>query len=121
MSNTVRIIKSFSALSEKAKTLDEFHKLALKEDLSDSELIVKAIEEYLKAHPQNPAYSLDAWKDAPEVKAYPTPWKRLGRSDLKGYSNGDLEEMRARLRQNADTLEGIIRYPVATRSTGARR
>lgn len=103
-------------------TRNALETISSRERKSISKLLRPEVEKYAQEHlTNNETYPLTSWDNAPEVKAYPTSWKVLGRPDVEKYSPEELEEMRARLRQNADTLQTIIRHPIATKSTGARR
>ena len=116
------VIASFSYPSDEIPLMGELEKIADRERRSNSYMIVEAIREYVKAHGKaNANYPLDAWEDAPEVKAYPTAWKTLGRSDLEGYEEKELEEMRTLLERNMKTIDNIIRIPVPTKDTGRPR
>jgi len=92
--------------------------IAHREGRSRSALIDEVLKEYIKSHLHgNSQYTLTALIENPEVKAYPTPWKRLGRDDLKPYSPKELVEMEIALTKNLETIRNIQRMPVAFKST----
>lgn len=96
--------------------------IARREGKSKSSLIDEILKDYIKAHRHgNSQYTLTALVENPEVKAYPTPWKRLGRDDLKPYSSKELHEMEIALTKNLETIRFIQREPVAFKSTKAPR
>lgn len=114
-------IKTVSVTQAKSPVWDALHKKALEEDKSDSEMVIIALEEYLRAHAGgNPAYTLDKFS-VEGFKAYPTAWKLLGRKDLDGCSKEEIAQMQHILETNLQTLRNIDRHPVATKDTGKRR
>jgi len=99
-------------------TVKNITAIAQREGKSRSALIDEILKDYIKKHLHgNAQYTLTTLIEHPEVKAFPTPWKRLGRDDLKPYSAKEHEEMAIMLTKNLETIRFIQREPKAFKST----
>ena len=109
-------------VSVEASLVEKLTAIAHREGKSRSAIIEPLLEDYVKAHGNgNDTTPLDAFDGHPEVKAFPTPWKRLGRNDLESYAPEELAEMERSLRANTDTIHYLQQHPTASKSTGQAR
>ena len=98
----------------------EFKEAAAREG-GVSAVLVKEAKEWYKAHGKgNPSFTLETFND-PEVKAYPTAWKTLGRKDVAGIEPEEIREMSARLAKNSETLAYLAEHPVPTTASKSKR
>lgn len=116
-----RILKVVNYREEDIPTLQKLEETLKREGKQYTEWVREQGQQYVKVHGSgNPSFTLETFS-SPEIKAFPTAWKTLGRDDLAGYSQEDRQEMLDRLRKNAETLQYIVEHPVATKSSGQRR
>lgn len=91
----------------------EIKKIALREDTTLEEIVVKQLEEYVKVHGDgNPVYPLDQWVQEPKFKAVPaflTGMEKWG-SYLQNCSEDEVKE----IHQRAFALKHYIekRFPI---------
>jgi hypothetical protein len=97
------LIKSLSYKTEDAAIMEELHKIAVREDRSDSFVMMEALREYAKAHGKgNDSYQLEHF--AKGGVALPSVWKELGFDDLKGYSWKDDDDMLSRIKRAEEVI-----------------
>lgn len=66
------IISSISFPRDKELVIEEFEKIAERERMSFSELVVSLIEKHVAVHAAgNPSFELDKWVEEPEFKGDP--------------------------------------------------
>ena len=83
------IIGSFSYSAEKQLAVEEFDKIAKRENKSFSELLVELMEDYAKKHSEgNPSFQLTQWVEKPDFK----PWPALDNMTQESISNMAVEE-----------------------------
>jgi hypothetical protein len=93
-----RVIKTFSVDLEKIDIVAEFERIVTKDKSklgvkSVSEMIVKLIEDYVKAHQNNPVPLLDNWVKKSDFKAYPTldsDWEHV---PLSTFNDKDIQHL----------------------------
>lgn len=97
------VIESFSHGTNEQPIIDEVKKIAKRENRSQSQVIVLALEEYVKAHGKgNDTYQLEEF--AKGAVALPTPWSNLGLEELRPYSWKEDDDMINRLEKAISTL-----------------
>ncbi len=89
------VISSFSYSTAQIALMDEFAKIAAREDKSSSGLLLELITDYVKKHTKthNPQTAMDDFKD-PGFRARVNLWTIEGRDDLRDLSTEDLREIR---------------------------
>lgn len=93
-------------LTEKRKELKKrIQETADGKVLAFSDIIEKALEEYLKAHATNPYFKLEQF---PGMMAYPSPWKDdYGLPDLQDFEVDELDDMIERLYKSLDITKSV--------------